>query len=197
MTNKEEKTLIFVGLGNPGKKYELTRHNVGNLAVQAAAHKLGLTFKPEKQLNAELAKGKVNNCQYFLVLPTTYMNESGRAVRKILDYYKLSVEDLVIVVDDIAIDFGELRLRKSGSSGGHNGLKDIQAHLGTSDYKRLRIGIGRHGEQKTLTEHVLQKFNKDELAALSGILDEATNALLLLQTELVDNVMNKVNMRNI
>ena len=130
--------MMIVGLGNPGKKYEMTRHNMGYLVVQVFAHKYGWMFKEEKQLNAKIAKGKVRDAVIHLVLPTTYMNESGRAVRKVMDYYKWDIDDLLVIVDDIALPFGEMRLRKMGSAGGHNGLESVQKHVGTTRYARLR-----------------------------------------------------------
>ena len=145
MTHSNQSYIIFVGLGNPGSEYEKTRHNLGYLVVLALAKRMGVVFKDDKRLQAYVAKGIVDGVIVHLLLPTTYMNKSGLAVQRYLDFFKLSIARTIIVIDDIAFPFGELKLKMMGSAGGHNGLKSIEEHLGTADYARLRMGIGHPG----------------------------------------------------
>jgi PTH1 family peptidyl-tRNA hydrolase len=186
---------LFIGLGNPGKKYEMTRHNLGFLVVQAFAHGHGLKFREEPAFHSHVAKGIVGRHSIALLMPTTYMNDSGRAVKAYLDYYKLTLSDIVVVSDDIALEFEDMRLRPSGSAGGHNGLKSIQFHLGTSEYARLRMGIGRGSGQSSFTEHVLDMFNPEELKKLPGFITKGAWTLEQLLTSSLSLVMNKVNVK--
>ena len=192
--NPETKQKLFVGLGNPGRKYEMTRHNMGYLAVQAFAKLHNLSVKEDKQLLGLTTKGEIETVKVHLVLPTTYMNESGQTVRKYLDYYKLNVADLVIICDDTELPFGQLRLRETGTAGGHNGLKSVERYLGTSRYARLRMGIGRNlSPSQVLSDYVLDNFTAAELECLPSLLMKATQALRQLLTDSFSNVMNVVN----
>jgi peptidyl-tRNA hydrolase, PTH1 family len=185
---------VIVGLGNPGRKYEMTRHNMGFLVVKAFADSLGWSFKDETVFCAYIAKGKIDDIVVHLVLPTTYMNESGRAVRKYADFYKLSNENVVVVNDDVALEFGQTRMRIDGSSGGHNGLKSIENHLGTRHYVRLRMGIGRSNDSdEALSDYVLDTFSKDELIGLNEFIDRGVKALRRLMKESITLVMNDIN----
>jgi PTH1 family peptidyl-tRNA hydrolase len=190
---RKEKVRFYVGLGNPGKKYQMTRHNMGYLVIETLAHLHQIPMADDKRFLAIVGKGIINGVQVHLVLPTTYMNESGQAVRRYMDYYKIPIEDLVVATDDADIPFGEIRIRTQGSTGGHNGLKSVQAHLGTTDYARIRLGIGREGERGTLADFVLDMFNKSETDQLASILNRGAEALEMLLTEEIVNVMNKVN----
>lgn len=190
-----EQNWIIVGLGNPGKRYEVTRHNMGYLVVQALAHRHGWTFKEEKRFEAQVAKGRHGELTLYLVLPTTYMNESGRAVRRLLDYYKLSPDRVLVVSDDIDLPFGEMRLREMGSAGGHNGLKSVQKHLGTTYYPRLRMGIGKSEGREVLTDYVLDPFSKVEGDQLPNILDKASSVVEKVWEEELTRVMTSVNTR--
>lgn len=183
-----------MGLGNPGKKYVYTRHNLGFLAVQALARAEEWEFKEQKRFHGHVAKGHIAGKGVSLLLPDTYMNESGRAVRAYLDYYGLGVNNLVVVSDDIHIEFGAFRLRTEGSAGGHNGLKSIEAHLGSSAYPRLRLGIGRARPEKPLVEHVLDLFSPEEIIALPALLKRAVVALKQIVTAAdLTQVMSSVN----
>src|SRR5579871_3286681 len=133
----EKKGLLIVGLGNPGKQYCQTRHNMGFEVVRAFAREHGFAFKGVSSLMGELAIGQIGEQKLFLLLPTTFMNESGYAVRKCIDYYQVPIDHLLVVSDDVALDVGQMRIRMKGSACGHNGLKSIEAHLGTSYYMRL------------------------------------------------------------
>ncbi len=193
MIEKAVKQRVIVGLGNPGRKYELTRHNLGYMVVQGIAQLKGWDFKEQKSLHALTVKGHEGDVMMHLVLPTTYMNESGRAVRQYLDYYKLPKEALVVVVDDIALPFGEMRLRRSGSAGGHNGLKSIALHLGTNDFVRLRMGIGLEQQNGSLVDYVLDTFTQQELGRLPDILRKGITVVQRLMHEALSHVMNDVN----
>ncbi len=183
---------IFIGLGNPGAQYAMTRHNLGYLVVEAFASQLGWSLKEESQFNAKVAKGVVEQQAVHLLLPLTYMNLSGQAVRRYLDYFKIAVNQVLIIMDDIALPFGELKLRAMGTSGGHNGLKSIETSLGTSHYKRLRMGIGHPGE-KMLASYVLESFSLIEQQSLSQFIGSGVSVMRRLLTESFTQVMNQVN----
>ena len=194
MATLAEKEQVIVGLGNPGKRYALTRHNIGAMVIEALAKQLGWVFKSVKKVDAKVAKGIVGETMLHLVIPELFMNESGRAVRGYLDYFGPRPHHLAIVVDDIALPFGMLRLRSGGSSGGHNGLKSIQSSVATQDYVRLRVGIGDKREGP-LADHVLSKFNKQEMEQLGSICSRSGDVLLrLLEEEIVD-IMNDINQK--
>ncbi len=183
---------LIVGLGNPGKAYEETRHNVGFLVLKAFAQKKGLTFRQATGFAAELAQGAVDGKKSVLLLPLTYMNSSGEAVRVCQQYFDIAHENLLVVCDDIALPFGRLRFRAKGSSGGHNGLKSIEQHLNTSDWPRLRVGIGeKMGE--VLTEHVLGKFTSEEMKSLPQVVERAAEAVEMWLTSGIDTAMRMFN----
>lgn len=194
MSEGAAKHLVFVGLGNPGVEYSMTRHNIGYLVIQTFAHAFGWTFKDEKSFSAQVAKGKVGDITVHLLLPTTYMNESGRALRSYLDFYKLSHDNMCVVTDDVHLPFGQMRLRRIGSAGGHNGLKSIEAHLRSQHYLRLRMGVGReHQREKTLADYVLDNFTLEESQKLADFLVDGVKVLRRLVSEDVSAVMATVN----
>lgn len=193
MTEGNHLDQVFIGLGNPGKVYANTRHNLGFLAIEELAMSLDCTFKEVKQFNAKIAKGTLNGKTIHLIQPLTYMNLSGWTIRSYLDYYKLSINQLVVTCDDISLDFGIIRLRSKGSAGGHNGLKSIIAHLGTDDFVRLRMGIGDYRDKEALSDYVLSNFTADELAELSGFVKRGAAVLKELTTDPITQVMNRVN----
>jgi PTH1 family peptidyl-tRNA hydrolase len=173
MNNPSTKICVIAGLGNPGKKYELTRHNLGYLVVQGLASIHGWNFKEEPEFNTKVATGRIGDQKIHLLLPTTYMNESGRAVKRYMDFYKFSPDQLLVVSDDVAIPFQEMRLRFLGSPGGHNGLKSIEARLGTKAYARLRMGVGEPIDKtRDLADFVLENFNPDELSQLAAFVQK-------------------------
>jgi len=188
------KQRLIVGLGNPGPKYEMTRHNLGYLVVKAFAHSEGLTFKEQRQFIAYTSKGCSGGVAIHLLLPVTYMNESGRAVRLYMDYYKLKPRELIVVSDDVALPYGEMRLRALGSAGGHNGLKSVQAYIGTQEYTRLRMGIGQNQQiGPTLADYVLDPFASHEMERLGDFIAKGVTVLKRLMTEDIAQVMNAVN----
>ena len=185
--------LLFIGLGNPGKNYAHTRHNLGYMVVEEFAHMLGWTWQEDKRFNAKVAKGVINDKTVELLMPFTYMNMSGWSVRKYLDYYKLTAQQIVVVCDDTALPYGQLRIRCQGSAGGHNGIKSVIGYLGTEEFMRLRLGIGTKAVEQSLADYVLSNFTADEVAALDGFVKQGAAILRSLTIETVTQVMNKVN----
>lgn len=172
--------------------------------MRAIAARWGWTLKEEKRFLGYFARGEFEGKSLFLLVPTTYMNESGRAVRALVDFYKLPLDTLMIVCDDIALKLGTLRLRPEGSAGGHNGLKSVEQHLGTTKYKRLRMGIGQSelsmgiGQSEPamgLADYVLGPFTSDEIEALPQILKRACEALEMWIKEPLERVMERINTR--
>lgn len=184
---------VILGLGNPGKQYQNTRHNLGYLVVQKLAEQFGFQFKEEKQFQALVVKGRVGDITIHLVLPLTYMNESGRAMRAYLDFYKLGIGNVIVVSDDVALPYGEMRLRQAGSSGGHNGLKSIQKHLMTQDYVRLRMGVGEKERKGELAEYVLQPFSLEEMQTLPLYIDKGVSVLKHVIVEGISKSMGIIN----
>lgn len=189
----DKERFLIVGLGNPGKTYEDTRHNIGFRVVKTLANKYGITFRPSLvRAKGSLGEGRVHEKKTQLLLPLTYMNESGLAVKKCANYYKIATENLIVVTDDVALPFGELRIRTKGSCGGHNGLRSIEAHLGTQEYTRLRIGVGDPNEGE-LADYVLNRFTVEEQRVLPDIVERATHALELWLTEGAETAMQEAN----
>lgn len=182
---------MFVGLGNPGKEYENTRHNVGFMVIDSFLDKNNMTLD-QKKFKAEYAKKKINGEDVLVVKPQTYMNLSGEAVRALADYYKVDAEDIVVVYDDMDLPLGKLRLRKNGSGGGHNGIKNIIQQMGTKEIKRIRVGIEKNKliEQK---DFVLGHFNAEERATMLKASEKAAEALTDFTKESFDKLMNKYN----
>jgi len=187
------KTYVVVGLGNPGKKYELTRHNIGFLVLNEWALKQGWSFKENKEFNAKVAKGVIGQNQVHLIMPQTYMNESGNAVRRYLDFYKIPPKHLLVISDDVALPYGQIRLRRMGSSGGHNGLKSIEAHIGTRHYDRMRMGIDRQLDGRMLADYVLDNFSPEELTGLADFVQRGVEIVERLMSEGIADVMNSIN----
>lgn len=166
---------LIVGLGNPTKEYENTRHNIGFMAVDALGDKSGIRIDTLKH-KALIGKGVIGGQKVILAKPVTYMNLSGEAVREISDYYKIPAEDILIIFDDISLDVGRMRIRKKGSAGGHNGIKSIIAHLGTTDFPRIKVGIGAKKEGQDLADYVLGKFSKADRETLTTVLSDVIKA---------------------
>lgn len=166
---------LIVGLGNVGKEYENTRHNMGFMLVDRYLVYKNITDKFKEKFNAMYVETTINNEKVIFIKPTTYMNNSGIAVRAFLDFYKLDVQDVLVISDDLDLDLGKFRLRRNGSSGGHNGLKSIISHLGTDGFKRLRIGISN--DKDDVINYVLSKFSKKELNEIDTMFDTLVNVL--------------------
>jgi PTH1 family peptidyl-tRNA hydrolase len=181
---------VIVGLGNPGSKYHGTRHNVGFAVVDSLASAAGAERFAER-FHAEIAEWNASGEKVLLVKPTTFMNLSGRAVRQVLDFYQVPVEGLLVVCDDVNLPLGKLRFRAKGSAGGHNGLRDIQNHLGTADYGRLRIGVDAPGHD--LVDHVLSRFKPGERAVIEDAAARAAQAVEVWLREGIQVSMNRFN----
>ena len=166
---------LIVGLGNIGKEYENTRHNMGFMLVDRYLQYKNITDKFKEKFNAMYIETTINNEKVIFIKPTTYMNNSGMAVRAFLDFYKLDVQDILVISDDLDLDLGKFRLRRNGSSGGHNGLKSIISHLGTDNFKRLRIGISN--DKDDVINYVLSKFSKKELNEIDIMFDTLVDVL--------------------
>lgn len=193
MSEAPDKNIVLVGLGNPGKKYELTRHNIGALLIKTFAQTYGWNLKQEGRFEAEVASGQIGEWKVHILLPTTYMNESGRAVRRYMDFYRLTPQNIVAVADDVELPFTMIRLRPSGSAGGHNGLKSVEKYIGTQEYLRLRMGVGEKRQTEELADHVLGRFSSQEIADLPEFIDRGAHTLLRLLKEDVHTIMNDVN----
>ena len=164
---------LIVGLGNPGRDYEYTRHNLGSLAVRCLAEKLKLKFALSSLTNGLTGEGMLEKKVVCLLMPLTYMNNSGVAVRQIMVKKDVLPENVLIVCDDFHLDFQQLRLRAKGRDGGHNGLSSVIQHLGTEQFTRLRMGIGQPADKKNTVNYVLEEFEKNEKMCLDKFIDEA------------------------
>lgn len=181
---------LIAGLGNPGKKYEETRHNVGFLAVEELAKQLRLDFKHEKKWDADVAR---EGSDFILVKPLTYMNDSGKAVARVAKFFKIEPAEVMVIYDEMDLPLGRLRLRPQGSPAGHNGMKSVISCLGTDVVPRLRLGIGSAGGQGRATGHVLGKFSSSEQADVAKMIDKAADCTLHAARLGVESAMNQFN----
>jgi PTH1 family peptidyl-tRNA hydrolase len=183
---------VVVGLGNPGREYEGTRHNVGFLLLRELSLQFGGS-RPKEKFDAENVEVVIRGERVLLLAPQTYMNASGRSVKKAADFYQLAPSDLLVACDDLNLPLGKLRLRRSGSSGGQKGLEDIIRHLGTQEFSRLRIGIDAPPAGRDAAAYVLGRFGKSELAAIESALQTAIQAIETWVGEGVETAMNRYN----
>ena len=185
---------LIVGLGNPGREYRETRHNVGFLVADEIARRHQLTFAmAPSQLPETVVVKKFGPEPLLLAKPLTFMNRSGEAVAALARYYDVPCGDLLIVVDDVDLAFGRLRARARGSAGTHNGLRSVVDRLGSTDFPRLRLGVGRGDARRDLADHVLSKFEADERAALESFIARAADAAEMFAAEGISKVMNAYN----
>ena len=175
---------LIVGLGNPGKEYAGTRHNCGFMVIDRLASKLNVDVDQDK-FKGLYAKVKYHGEDIILLKPQTYMNLSGESVNAVMNFFKIDKEDLLVIYDDLDMPVGKLRLRKTGSAGGHNGIKNIIAHLNSQDFKRIRVGIDRH-KYMNVADYVLSRFSKVESEAIEQGIENAANAVL----DYLDNDFN-------
>lgn len=181
---------LIVGLGNPGREYENTRHNIGFAAIDIIAEKYNIDVNRTK-FKGEYGEGFINGNKVILLKPYTFMNLSGESVREAIDFYKLTEEEVLIIYDDISLEVGRLRIREKGSAGGHNGIKSIINHMGTDVFTRIKIGVG--APKGDLVNHVLGKFSKDEVNILKQTLDAVTEATSDIIEYGAKDAMNKFN----
>lgn len=191
---KGEAGLKFiVGLGNPGPRYRSTRHNVGFLALERLAKKNRFLFKLNRSFKAFTAEGKIHGHPICLAQPQTFMNLSGQAVLALLKRKKAALGDLLIVCDDVALPLGGVKVKARGSDGGHKGLASIIEKLGTKDFARLKLGIGKDDVNKDLADYVLSPFKKEEKVVLDRVLDEAVEAMEAWICDDIEKCMNRFN----
>ena len=193
---------LVVGLGNPGEKYASTRHNVGFMALELLTSREDGRFKAMPKLQGDLADVGSGATRLRLLMPQTYMNDSGRSIRAALDWFDLGIDQLIVLVDDMDLPLGRLRLRAQGGAGGHNGLKSTIQHLGTQEFARLRIGIGAPGrnpeERRARTvSHVLGQFSRAEEPLLQDVLREVLKGLDHIQRQGLDRAGNAINAVNL
>ena len=183
---------VIAGLGNPGREYAQTKHNVGFLMVDALAAHLGVTEWREKY-DALIARARIGSEAVLLVKPQTYMNESGRAIAPLMNFYKLEADDLIVAHDDMDIPVGTIRIRKKGSAGGHNGIKSIIAQLGTQNFMRVKVGVGEKPQGWDLADHVLGVMPPEDRKKADEALQDAIAATVLMIQGEADLAMNKYN----
>ena len=184
---------LIVGLGNPEPKYDNTRHNIGFVVVDELAKVWQMPLKENKRFQGLFAEGVVGGQKVRLLKPLTYMNRSGQSVRAVTDWYKVQPSSVLVIYDDMDLPVGRLRMRLSGSAGGHNGMKSIIAHLGVKEFPRLRIGIGKSGGEKGTISHVLGKFAPQESKTIEEVLYVSVKAIELSLKQGIEQSMNRYN----
>ncbi|WP_455206071.1 aminoacyl-tRNA hydrolase [Kaarinaea lacus] len=189
------KIELIVGLGNPGAKYEATRHNVGFWFVEQLARSKGASFRPENKFHGDTCQVNIDGQTVRLIKPTTYMNHSGQAVRAIAQFYRINVDSILVVHDELDIAPGELRVKQGGGHGGHNGLRDIIAHMGSKEFVRLRIGIGHPGQAREVTNYVLGQAGSNEQNLIEQSIDDALHYLPLVIAGEMQKAMNHLHSR--
>ncbi|MDE7339855.1 MAG: aminoacyl-tRNA hydrolase [Lachnospiraceae bacterium] len=184
---------VIAGLGNPGAKYENTRHNIGFMVIDALAGKNGISVT-EKKHKAHIGKGIIGGEKVILAKPQTFMNLSGESIREIIDYYKVEEKtELIVISDDISLGVGALRIRKKGSAGGHNGLKNIILHLGHDEFQRIRLGVGEKPFGYDLADYVLGHFQEEDRVLIAESVKQAAEAVEVMIAEGADKAMNQFN----
>lgn len=183
---------LIVGLGNPTEKYQKTRHNVGFEVIDTLVEKYNIPLDVIKH-KGMYGKGKMEGQTVILLKPMTFMNLSGESVSAVAKYYKIPPEDIIVIYDDINLDVGRLRIREKGSAGGHNGIKNIIAHLGTETFPRIRVGVGMKPPKMNLADYVLSHFSEDDQALMNQGYERACEALKLLLVDDIPQAMNQFN----
>ena len=185
----------MIGLGNPGSKYEFTRHNIGFRIIDSLARDMGIEFNKVKSYYSLISRGMINNHKVMLVKPQTFMNLSGRAVNRVVSYYKIPLQDLLIVYDDLNLELGQVRIRKKGSSGGHKGIESIMQYLNSEDIPRLRIGVGNPSLNYNFdcVSYVLSNFNNDEEDKIAEVIQLSTEAVKTIIEDGFEKAMRKYN----
>ncbi|MEF9955010.1 MAG: aminoacyl-tRNA hydrolase [Clostridium sp.] len=183
---------IIAGLGNPGKEYEGTRHNTGFMTIDVLADRYNIDIR-EKAHKALIGKGVIEGQKVILVKPQTYMNLSGESIRSVMDFYKVTPENFIVIFDDISLEPGQLRIRKKGSAGGHNGIKNIIAQLGTQEFARIKVGVGAKPPRMDLADYVLGHFSKGEKVLMEQAYKDGAAAAADMMTAGIDDAMNQFN----
>lgn len=185
---------LIAGLGNPGAKYENTRHNTGFAAIDQLADRCHIDIS-ERKHKALCGRGTVEGQKVVLLKPQTFMNLSGESLRAAMDYYKLTPQEVLVIYDDVSLDPGQLRIRLKGSAGGHNGIKSIIAHLGTQEFPRIKVGVGAKPPRMDLADYVLGHFTGEEQAVMKEAYEEAAQAAVMILTHGPEQAMNHYNMK--
>ena len=188
----DSKFKIIAGLGNPGENYARTRHNIGFLVVETLASKSCLTID-KSRFESEYVKARIKGKDVFLVKPLAYMNRSGYPIHKFASYYRVGIEDIIVVHDDMDLDLGKIKIVKSRGHGGHNGVRSIIQAFGKSDCIRIRVGVGHPGSGRDVTQHVLGSFSPSEISILDHCIDVASDACLYILEHGVTAAMNVFN----
>lgn len=195
MNASGHKVFLIVGLGNPGLRYKHTRHNIGSMALQHWAKLLDVRLS-SRAFSAKGGRARVLEQEIILLCPQTYMNESGRSVRACADYYRIEAENILAVHDDIDLDLGRIKIAKSGGSGGHKGVLSMFQHLGTRDFNRVKIGVGRPRYNEPVDEFVLSPFYKGDDDVVEKVIEGAVKACELFVGQGVVSAMNSINRKN-
>lgn len=185
---------LIVGLGNPGNKYAGTRHNIGFSAITYLSDRFHISFTQSKY-NAIFGTGYIGSEKVILAMPQTFMNLSGESVRPLADFFKIPPSNILVIFDDISLDVGQLRIRKKGSAGGHNGIKNIIQHLGTQEFPRIKIGVGEKPQDWDLADHVLARFPAEQEPEIRQSLEAATDACEKILTDGIEAAMNVYNQK--
>jgi len=195
MKNQMEgsKTFLVVGLGNPGDRYRNSRHNIGFVAVDFVANKMNRTFAPHSSRLGETAEMHFDAFSFVLLKPQTYMNASGRSVRRVMEEMDLALGSLIVIHDDLDLEFGRIKIVFNRGAGGHKGVSSIIDEIGGREFVRIKCGIGRPGEGIQVVDHVLSSFNEKESEMLDSVCQEITEALDLIGTEGLTAAMNRMN----
>lgn len=188
----EYRMKLIVGLGNPTPQYDKTRHNVGFAVIDHLMNEYGIALDTAKH-KGFYGKGRIAGESVILLKPMTYMNLSGESVVQVANYYKVAPKDVIVVYDDINLDVGRLRIREKGSAGGHNGIKNIIAHLGTDEFPRIRVGVGMKPPKMDLADYVLSRFSKEEEALMEEGYEKAAKAMELMVEDEISQAMNLYN----
>lgn len=183
---------LIAGLGNPTKEYDKTRHNVGFSVIDVLADRYRIDVS-EKKHKALCGRGVIEGQKVLLLKPQTFMNLSGESIRAAADYYKIAPEEMIVIYDDISLDPGQLRIRLKGSAGGHNGIKNIIANLGTQDFPRIKVGVGAKPPRMDLADYVLSRFGAGEQKLMDEAFGEAAEAAIMMMTDGAERAMNHFN----
>ena len=192
----EQAMYLIVGLGNPGTRYRAARHNIGFMVLEKLAAQLEMDLR-QKSFNALWGKGKIDHKNVILAMPQTYMNLSGNAVRQLQAFFKTEISNLMVIHDDLDLSFGSVRLKTGGGTAGHKGLASIEENLGSSEFMRIRLGIGKPVDKSRIESYVLEPFKSDELPLLNNIIETAAGAVCEIISSGIQKVMGKYHSINI
>jgi PTH1 family peptidyl-tRNA hydrolase len=193
---REQIMFLIIGLGNPGTRYQYTRHNIGFMVLEKIADRWEVDLK-QKSFNALWNRGKIAGKNVLLAMPQTYMNLSGNAARNLIAYFKVDIRNIIVIHDDLDLPFGAMRLKNGGGDAGHKGLKSIATSLGTADFMRIRMGIGKPADRTPVEDYVLQKFHADEFAVLQQIIQSAAEVAADIVQSGMQQAMAKYHTKNI